>query len=252
MRTTRSSGRTASTPSLSTARQLLRQLASPGRARLLQRYFRTGPGQYGEGDRFLGLTVPEIRRLARAHQALTMEAIRKLLRSPWHEERLLALLIMGKRFDKAAPADQRQIYRLYLHERRYVNNWDLVDQSAARIVGAYLHARPGNELFRLARSRVLWDRRIAMIATMHDIRHGRYDRALQIATILVADRHDLIHKAVGWMLREIGNRDRAVEERFLQVHAATMPRTMLRYAIERFPEPLRREYLSAGDTMRGR
>ena len=239
-------------PTLSSVRRAIRQQADQDRAKGLQRFFRTAPGEYGAGDRFLGLSVPQVRALVPQYRLLALENVTMLLRSPWHEERLLALLILVHRFGVATPPEQRRLFRLYLRERRPINNWDLVDLSAPHIVGAYLHEHEGPELERLARSASLWDRRMAMVATQYDIRRGRFDRALRVAEILVDDGHDLIHKAVGWMLREIGNRDPAAEERFLRRHAATMPRTMLRYAIEKFPEPLRRVYLSAGGTMRPR
>ncbi len=208
-------------------------------------FFRTGAGEYGAGDRFLGLSVPQVRGLARTHAELRLPDVERALDSPWHEERLLALLILVRRYARATATDRDRLFRLYLRKRDRVNNWDLVDVSAAAIVGAHLENRDSRVLDRLARSPSLWDRRIAMIATYHDIRRGLFDNALRVAGMLVADEHDLIHKAVGWMLREVGNRDRAAEEQFLRDHPG-MPRTMLRYAIEKFPEPLRRRYLSAG------
>lgn len=224
----------------------LRHLADPERARALQGYFKTGEGEYGEGDRFLGLTVPTLRRLARSFQTLPLSDLRALLESEWHEARLLALLILVRQYQRG-PADERsRIFRAYLSHRARVNNWDLVDQSAPGIVGAHLAGRPRSLLDRLARSKSVWDRRIAIISTAWFIRLGEFDDTLRIAAALVGDRHDLIHKAVGWMLREVGLRDRAVEERFLDRHAPTMPRTMLRYAVEKFPEPLRQKYLKMG------
>ena len=172
--------------------------------------------------------------------------MRALLRSPWHEERLLALLILVRQYQRGDAVRRDQIYRLYLSGTRRINNWDLVDCSAGHIVGAHLLGRDRRVLERLARSRLLWDRRVAIIATSHFIGRGDFATTLRIARLLRDDEHDLIHKAVGWMLREVGKKDRAVLEAFLQRHAARMPRTMLRYSIERFPEPLRRRYLSAG------
>lgn len=228
---------------LAGARRRLRALRDPRRAEFLLRFFRTGRGEYGEGDRFLGIRVPDVRDVAREFRSLSLDEIRRLLESPWHEERLLALMILVDQYRRGV--DRDAIYALYVRSDR-VNNWDLVDGSAPQIVGAQLANRSRAPLRRLARSRDLWKRRIAILATHHFIRAGEYEPTLEIAEILVNDEHDLIHKAVGWMLREVGKRDRAAEERFLRVHAATMPRTMLRYAIERFPAAKRREYLSAG------
>jgi 3-methyladenine DNA glycosylase AlkD len=230
---------------LPSARRDLRALANPSRAKALLGFFRTGEGEYGAGDRFLGLSVPQVRGLARTYADLPLPEIARALDSPWHEERLLALLILIRRYARATAADRDRLFRLYLRKRDRVNNWDLVDVSAAAIVGAHLQDRDARVLDRLARSASLWDRRIAIIATFHDIRRGVFANTLRVAEMLVADEHDLIHKAVGWMLREVGNRDRAVEERFLRRHP-DMPRTMLRYAIEKFPDALRRRYLAAG------
>ncbi len=224
----------------------LRRAASPAKAAVLQRFFKTGKGEYGEGDVFLGVTVPEQRRLARRFSSLELPAIAELLNSRVHEERLTALLILVNRFAKAAPAERRRIYGFYMRHRQRVNNWDLVDSSAPYIVGPYLEGRGTAVLERLARSRNVWDRRIAMLATFDAIRRGDAGPALRIAAMLLADEHDLIHKAAGWMLREVGKRcGAAVLEEFLASHGGTMPRTMLRYAIERFPEARRREYLAA-------
>ena len=217
-------------------------LADPARAEASRRFFKTGPGQYGEGDRFLGITVPVLRQLARDYENLPLRAVTTLLKSPLHEERLLALIIMVQQYARADAPARAAIYDCYLANRSRINNWDLVDSSAAQIVGA--HLRNGRKFLReLARSHSMWDRRIAMIATFHYIRAGEFDDALAIARMLLNDREDLIHKAVGWMLREIGQRDRRALERFLDAHRPEMPRTALRYAIERFPEPVRRRYL---------
>jgi 3-methyladenine DNA glycosylase AlkD len=222
----------------------LRRAATPARAKANQWFFKTGPGQYGEGDRFLGLAVPQLRSFARAHRGLPLSTVAELLKSPWHEERLLALIILVEQYVEGGEEARRRIHALYLRNTRFINNWDLVDCSAAQIVGGHLAAGRRGVLRRLAVSRSLWERRIAMIATFYYIKHGEYDDALLIATMLLGDSHDLIHKAVGWMLREVGKGDRRVEERFLNKHAAVMPRTMLRYAIERFPERTRRRYLA--------
>ncbi|HLM68861.1 MAG TPA: DNA alkylation repair protein [Longimicrobium sp.] len=221
----------------------LQQLADPEDALFLQRYFRTGPGEYGEGDRFLGIRVPVLRKLVREYRGLPLDAIAELLRSPWHEARLLALLLLADAYARGAAEAREAIYRLYLSQTAQVNNWDLVDLSAPQIVGAHLEAGDRGVLERLARSESLWERRIAILATQHFIRRGDFGTTLRIAEMLVDDGHDLIHKAVGWMLREVGNRDRAAEEAFLRRHHRTMPRTMLRYAIEKFPPDLRQAYL---------
>ena len=175
-----------------------------------------------------------------------MADVAALLKSPWHEARLLALFILVRQHKHGDERTRERIHRLYLKTTRHINNWDLVDSSAEYLVGAHVGVRGRVLLRRLARSSSLWDRRIAMLATFHHIKLLNFTPALDIAKLLVRDEHDLIHKAVGWMLREIGNRDRAVEEAFLREHGAHMPRTMLRYAIERFPEPLRRRYLGLG------
>jgi 3-methyladenine DNA glycosylase AlkD len=232
------------TAALSSVRRDLRKLARPDRAKSNAWFFKTGPGEYGAGDRFLGLTVPQLRTIAREYRDMPLKYVVTLLRSPWHEERLLALLIMVGQYARADEATRQAIHQLYLRNTTSINNWDLVDSSAAQIVGAHLELRDRRVLRRLARSESLWERRIAMIATYHYIRQRDFKDALTIAGLLRRDEHDLIHKAVGWMLREIGKRDRGAEERFLRKHARTMPRTMLRYAIEKFPPPLRRRYLS--------
>jgi 3-methyladenine DNA glycosylase AlkD len=223
----------------------MKGLADPSRAAATSRFFKTAPGQYGAGDRFLGIRVPVVRKLAATYHALTLPELSALLKSPWHEERLLALLVLVRQYSRAEPARREAIYRLYMSRTARINNWDLVDSSAEYIVGAHLRDGTRTELLRLAKSKVLWERRIAIIATFHYIKHAKFDDTLRVARLLRDDPHDLIHKAVGWMLREVGKRNRAVEERFLRQHAKRMPRTMLRYAIERFPQQLRRRYLGA-------
>ena len=223
----------------------LRRLASPDDAAFLQRFFKTGPGEYGEGDLFIGIRVPVLRGLAKETDRLPLRGVRTLLHSPIHEERMLALLILVHRFKnrKTSEEERDQIYRLYMDNTAYINNWDLVDLSAPCIAGPYLENRPRTPLYERAKSALLWDRRIAMISTHFFIRNRDFTDALAIAQLLLNDPHDLMHKAVGWMLREIGKRDQAEEELFLQKHYRVMPRTALRYAIERFPEPLRLAYL---------
>jgi 3-methyladenine DNA glycosylase AlkD len=232
-------------PTAAEARARLAALADPAQAVHLMRFFKTGPGEYGEGDVFIGVKVPALRKLVREFEALPIEGAAKLLASKVHEERMLALLLFVRRFERSGDeAERAEIFELYLASTGRINNWDLVDCSAAQIVGAHLEARSRSELYVLARSESLWERRIAMIATFRFIRNGDFDDALRVADALSRDREDLIHKAVGWMLREIGNRDRAVEEAFLAPRYKTMPRTMLRYAIEKFEEGLRKRYLA--------
>ena len=223
----------------------LKALASEEKAAVLQRYFKTGPGEYGEGDIFVGIAVPEIRKLAKAYRHLALEDTTQLLQSPIHEERLLALLILIHIFAAGDESVKKKIFDLYLSNTRFINNWDLVDVSAQYIVGAYLVPKKNKEvLIGLAKSGDLWERRIAIMATFHFIRQDVFTETLKIAEILIADREDLIHKAVGWMLREVGKRNLRIEEQFLKLYYKKMPRTMLRYAIEKFPQTRRRLYLT--------
>lgn len=225
----------------------LGEMADPARAQVSRWFFKTGPGQYGEGDQFLGLRAPQIRALAREFQHLALPQTLELLKSPWHEARCLALLIWCKAYEKGSEELRRRIYEAYLANTHRINNWDLVDLSAEHVVGAHLEHRSRAPLLRLARSGSLWERRIAILATFRYIKHGRFEETLRIAELLLGDREDLIHKAAGWMLREVGKRGgMAEEEAFLEAHSAAMPRTMLRYAIERFPEPIRKSYMKAG------
>ena len=221
----------------------LQRLKDDQRAQLAQRFFKTGPGQYGEGDVFLGIRVPDLRRLAREHKAARLTEINRLLRSKFHEERTLALMILVHAYSKGDEAAKKSIYETYLKNTRFINNWDLVDLSAHHIVGHYLSDRSKEPLYRLAKSDSLWERRIAIVATTYFIKRGKFTDTLRISKLLLSDKEDLIHKAAGWMLREVGKRDLASEERFLIAHYRRMPRTMLRYAIEKFPEPRRQMYL---------
>jgi 3-methyladenine DNA glycosylase AlkD len=222
----------------------LQSMADPAKAKILLRFFKTGPGEYGEGDQFLGVVVPKIRSVVREHRQAMHGDILKLLHSPYHEERLTALLILVEQYRRGDPSRKKAVYELYLASTRYINNWDLVDLTAPHIVGDQLYGSDSSVLVRLAGSENLWERRIAMLATHHFIRRGESREALRIAALLLQDREDLIHKAVGWMLREIGKRCSREEEcRFLNKHAAIMPRTMLRYALEHFPEALRTRYM---------
>ena len=224
-------------------RAKLRSLGSPARAEMSKRYFKTGPGQYGEGDIFYGNSAAEMRGLAREYQALAEDEILKLLRSPFHEERAVALLIFVRRFARAEPSGRKRIYNLYLSHTAFINNWDLVDASAPHVVGAHLFDKSRKPLYTLARSRSLWERRISIVATAYFIRQHDFGDTLALAERLLADKEDLIHKAAGWMLREVGKRDGDAARRFLVAHYQRMPRTMLRYAIERFPEAERQAYL---------
>lgn len=231
---------------LAELRRDLRRAIRPGKARGLEWFFKTGPGEYAEGDKFLGVMVPQSRAVAKKYRELSLAEVAELLRSRWHEERLVALFILVEQYRRGDQGRREKIYRLYLHSTRHINNWDLVDCSAEHIVGPWLGTKGGERrrvLDRLARSRSLWERRIAVLATFHSIRQGDYRDTLRIARMLLGDEHDLIHKAAGWMLREVGNREGEVLRGFLRRHARSMPRTMLRYAIEKFPERERRAWL---------
>ncbi len=226
----------------------LHELGDPQKAEFLKRFFKTGPGEYGEGDLFLGIRVPDVRQLTREFKTVKAWDVVPLLQSAVHEVRLFALLVCVREFSKGTRTDREKIYNLYRDNMEFVNNWDLVDLSAPPIVGAFLEERSREPLYRLAGSPNLWERRIAVIATFHFIRRNQYEDTLRISRILLRDEHDLIHKATGWMLREVGKRDPEREESFLKEHCREMPRTMLRYAIEKFPPDRRRMYLdgSAG------
>ncbi|MDJ0795176.1 MAG: DNA alkylation repair protein [Woeseiaceae bacterium] len=224
-------------------RDMLRSLGDAAIAEHSARFFKTGKGEYGEGDRFLGIRVPVIRKQVRIFRDAPLRSVVALLRSKFHEERLLAVLLLVDKYRRGDAAQKQRIFDLYLEHRAQVNNWDLVDSSAHLIVGPQLESGDRVLLYELAESDDLWDRRIAMMATYHYIRNDEFADALRLAAKLRDDEQDLIHKAVGWMLREIGNRDQAAEERFLERHYRRMPRTMLRYAIEKFPETRRRAYL---------
>ena len=231
-------------PTVAEIKAELRQLADPVRATHSLRFFKTGPGDYGEGDKFLGLTVPQMRTLARKYRGLGDDDALELLASPWHEDRLVALLLLVDGYRRGDDNRRHKVHRAYLANTRWINNWDLVDSSAEYVVGAHLDADEIALLEKLARSKELWERRIAIVSTFHFIKRGEFRPTLRIATMLLEDSHDLIHKAVGWMLREVGKRDRKTLDAFLKKHYRTMPRTMLRYAIERHPETIRKRYLA--------
>jgi 3-methyladenine DNA glycosylase AlkD len=229
--------------SLAELRREVRAAANPEAAEKSKRFFKTGPGQYSEGDIFLGIRVPVLRQIAKQFKQLSTASLFKLLQSKYHEERLLALFMLVAKFEKSENEERKNIYELYLQNTEKINNWDLVDSSAHQIVGGQLFERSRKPLLKLAKSKCLWRRRIAIIATFHFIRRDDFETTLEIAELLLQDKEDLIHKAVGWMLREVGERDHSLEVSFLEIYADTMPRTMLRYAIEKFPEIQRRRFL---------
>jgi len=224
-------------------RRKLQQLGSKDKAKVLQRFFKTGPGEYGEGDVFIGVRVPDLRKLVKEYQDITIKEVMQLLRSSIHEERLFALLILVSKYSKGNETVKKRSYELYLQNTKFINSWDLVDGSAQHIVGAFLMDKSKEPIYRLAKSNSLWERRIAILSTFHFIKHDNYSETLKISKILLTDEQDLIHKAVGWMLREIGKRHISTEEIFLKKYYKRMPRTMLRYAIEKFPESKRKKYL---------
>ncbi len=233
--------------SVNALKEDLQKLADPAKAKILQSFFRTGPGEYGEGDVFLGLTVSKSREISKKHKDLSLEDIKELLESKIHEERFCALVILILRYQIAEKekncAMKKKIYNFYLDNTLKINNWDLVDLSAPLIVGAYLQDKKREVLYELAKSSSLWERRIAIISTLSLIRKEEFYDCLKIADILLKDKQDLIHKATGWMLREVGNRNAVTLKNFLARRYKNMPRTMLRYAIERLPEDLRQRYL---------
>ncbi|MFA6014007.1 MAG: DNA alkylation repair protein [Gallionellaceae bacterium] len=228
---------------IKTIQSHLRGLSNPVTAVALQRYFKTAPGEYGAGDIFLGIKVPVLRAQLKTFRATELTIIADLLSSSYHEERLFALMLLLDSYQRGNEVEKQQIYELYLANTVHINNWDLVDSSAPRIVGHYLVNKPRDILYQLSASTSLWERRIAILATFYFVGQKDFSDSFKLAKILLQDPHDLIHKALGWMLREIGKRDLAEEEKFLQQHYAHMPRTMLRYAIERFSETRRQSYL---------
>ena len=220
----------------------IERLSNPSKAKLLQRFFKTGKGEYGEGDIFLGIQVPEQRKIARKYKDLELNEIQELLKSKIHEYRLIALLILVEKYVKSL--NKKEIVDFYLKNTRNINNWDLVDLTSHKILGEYLKDKDRSILFKLAKSKNLWEKRISIISTFAFIRNNDFNDSFKIAELLLKDKHDLIHKAVGWMLREIGKKDQDAEERFLKKYYKTMPRTMLRYAIERFDEKKKRFYMN--------
>lgn len=235
----------SSMPSFSSsALRALRQLTDPAKAAFFPRFFKTGKGEYGEGDRFLGITVPQVRAVAKMYAELPLSDVAQLLQSPYHEARLLALLILVRQYESAEhERTKKGIVDFYLRHKDRVNNWDLVDVSAYKILGEFLLTRDRSVLLRLAKSFDLWSQRIAIVATFSFIREGQFDDTLKLAEIFLTHTHDLMHKATGWMLREVGKRDLIVLRTFLDQYAARMPRTMLRYAIEKMTVSERKKYL---------
>jgi 3-methyladenine DNA glycosylase AlkD len=221
----------------------LEGISDPEHAVKLQGFFKTGEGEYGEGDVFIGVRVPDQRRIAKKYRNIPLTDVLELLRSEIHEHRLTALFILTEQFNKGEDEARRRIVDLYLSNTAHVNNWDLVDSSAHKILGAWLVDKPRGVLYELAKSESLWERRISIVSTFAFIHRGDLGDALALAGALVDDGHDLIHKASGWVLREVGKKDQSVLEEFLLEHFETMPRTMLRYAIERLPEERRRYYM---------
>lgn len=221
----------------------LKRLGNKEYAARLQKYFKTGKGEYGEGDRFLGIQVPVLRKIAKKYRKISIGEVSELIKSKFHEERLLSLLVLVDIFKRANDKDKKIIFTTYLSNTKFINNWDLVDVSAGHIVGAYLLTRDKKPIYVLAKSKNIWERRISIISTSYFLKYNRFDHTLNIAEMLLGDEEDLIHKAVGWMLREIGKRDFELEERFLEKYYKNMPRTMLRYAIEKFPEEKRKSFL---------
>ncbi len=233
-------------PQLISLKNDLKKLANPEKKKVLQSFFKTGPGEYAEGDIFLGVTVPKSRSISLKYKDLSLPNTKQLLYSKIHEERLVAILILVYQFETGDEKTKKDIFNFYLKHTKQINNWDLVDLSADKIVGAYLYQtkQETSTLLKLAHSKNLWERRIAILSTFHFIKQNQPKETLKIAEILLNDKHDLIHKAVGWMLREVGKRCSQVEEeKFLKKHLKQIPRTTLRYAIERFPEEKRLSYL---------
>jgi 3-methyladenine DNA glycosylase AlkD len=232
---------------MSTKEKIIKRLKDLGDEKIAtqsQSFFKTGKGEYGEGDHFLGIRVPVIRKLVQENQGISLDDILKILRSSYHEARLFATLSMVLRYKSAKEeSEHKRIYEAYLANTDFINNWDIVDASAEHIVGAYLFERSRKPLFKLVNSQSLWERRISIISTFYFIRKEDFSDTLAISEILIDDKEDLIHKAVGWMLREVGKRNYRAEEKFLLMHYKLMPRTMLRYAIERFPEKERKAFL---------
>ncbi|HLC57763.1 MAG TPA: DNA alkylation repair protein [Candidatus Nanoarchaeia archaeon] len=226
----------------------IKKLANKQQSLILQRFFKTGKGEYGHGDIFLGIKVPETRKLADKYwQELTIDEVQELLNSKIHEKRLLALLILINKYNSSDETTKEKFFNFYLSNKANINNWDLIDLSAPHIVGDFLLNKDRKILYQLAKSKDLWERRISILSTYKFIKNNQFDDTLKISETLLKDKHDLIHKAAGWMLREVGKKSIEAEEEFLKKHHKKMPRTMLRYAIEKFPEEKRKAYLLSQD-----
>lgn len=228
---------------LDSLKKELQELADEKQAEILQRFFKTGKGEYGEGDIFLGIRVPVQREVAKKYSGLSLPKIQELLKSEIHEYRLTGLIILSNKYKESKEEEKANIFNFYLKNTKNINNWDLVDVTAPGIVGHFLFDKKKNTLYDLARSEDLWERRIAIVSTFDFIKKQEFQDTLALSEILLDDKHDLIHKAVGWMLREVGKKDEAILEEFLKQHYKVMPRTMLRYAIEKFEEGKRKAYL---------
>lgn len=228
--------------SLSELKKTVKKHSNIELGQFLQRFFKTGKGEYAEGDVFVGLKVPLSRSIAKQFKDLSFTSLSKLIKSKIHEERLIALFILNNRMKKSDIKQQEIIFKFYLRNIKHINNWDLVDLSAEKIIGEYLFYKNKKILYQLSRGN-LWERRIAIISTFNFIKRNNYKTTLKISKLLLEDPHDLIRKAVGWMLREVGKRSPEVEKEFLKSHYKNMPRTMLRYSIEKFPEKERKAYL---------
>jgi 3-methyladenine DNA glycosylase AlkD len=229
---------------LSKLKKEIQSLANPQKAKLLQKFFKTGKGEYGEGDIFLGLIVPQQREIVKRYSEIHLSEVQELLNSKYHEYRLIALLILVSRYKKSNKKEKKIIFEFYLKNTKYINNWDLVDLSAPNIVGNFLYEKDKKILYKLANSKNLWEKRIAIISTFAFIKENQLEDSLKISKILLKDKHDLIHKAVGWALREVGKKDKKMLENFLKANYKNISRTTLRYAIEKFPEKERKNWLN--------
>ncbi|MEA3329708.1 MAG: DNA alkylation repair protein [Nanoarchaeota archaeon] len=228
---------------LNQIKQDLKKFAVKEKIQVYQNFFKTNQGQYGEGDIFIGVTVPNTRIIAKKYKNIKLEIVNKLLLSKIHEERMLGALILVQKYKKADNKNKEKIFNFYLQNTQNINNWDLVDLTAPQIIGNYLLEKDRASIYKLVKSKNLWEKRISIVTTFAFIKNNQFEDTLKIAEILLNDSHDLIHKSVGWMLREVGKRDFKIEEKFLKQHYKKMPRTMLRYAIEKFDEELRQKYL---------
>ena len=221
----------------------LKSMANPEKVAYLQRFFKTGPGEYAEGDLFLGLMNPQTRSIAKANKSLPISELQILLENRYHEARLCALVIATERYKRAKPVEKKELYDFFIKNTRYINNWDLIDDTCPHVIGEYLLDKDRSILYKFAKSKNLWEQRIAIISSRTFVRNGDFKDTIVLAEMLIDHKHDLMHKAVGWMLREIGKRDKETLSEFLEKYATKMPRTALRYAIEHYPEPERQYFL---------